>query len=105
MVEVTGSGVFRDHGWILAINPNFWRQMVVPSESTLANLHYAIQIAFTWTYYRLHRCRIRGKENGIPRRGGPWYSRDARNLRLSDFHFRLNERFLYEYDLTDNWEH
>jgi Plasmid pRiA4b ORF-3-like protein len=24
---------------------------------------------------------------------------------LADFHFRVNERFLYEYDFTDGWEH
>ena len=53
----------------------------------------------------LHRFRIRGKEYGISRRGGPWYSRDARDIRLIDFHFRVNERFLYEYDFTDGWEH
>lgn len=45
------------------------------------------------------------KEFGIPRLGGPWYSQDARNIRLSDCHFRVNERFLYEYDLSDGWEH
>jgi hypothetical protein len=77
----------------------------VPSASTLADLHYAIQIAFAWTDYHLHRFRIRDKEYGIPRLGGPWYSRNARDLRLSDFHFRVNERFLYEYDFTDSWEH
>ena len=77
----------------------------MPAESTLADLHYAIQIAFAWTDYHLHRFRIRGKEYGIPRLGGPWYSRDARDIRLIDFHFRVNERFLYEYDFTDSWEH
>lgn len=82
-----------------------WRRLLVPSASTLADLHYAIQIAFAWTDYHLHRFRIRGKEYGIPRLGGPWYSRNARDMRLIDFHFRVNERFLYEYDFTDSWEH
>ena len=82
-----------------------WRRLVVPSASTLADLHYAIQIAFAWTDYHLHRFRIRGKEYGIPRLGGPWYSWNARDIRLIDFHFRVNERFLYEYDFTDGWEH
>src|SRR5215813_8139905 len=80
-----------------------WRRLVVPSVSTLADLHYAIQIAFAWTDYHLHRFRIRGKEYGIPRLGGPWYSRNARDIRLIDFHFRVNERFLYEYDFTDGF--
>ena len=105
MDEATGPAAYRIHVWIRGINPMIWRRLVVPSERTLADLHYAIQIAFAWTDYHLHRFRIRGKEYGIPRRGGPWYSRDARDLRLIDFHFRVNERFLYEYDFTDSWEH
>jgi len=43
------------------INPMIWRRLVVPSGNTLADLHYAIQIAFAWTDYHLHRFRIRGK--------------------------------------------
>lgn len=82
-----------------------WRRLVIRSDSTLADLHYILQIAFAWTDYHLHRFRIRGKEYGIPRLGGPWYSRDAREVRLRDFRFRVNERFLYEYDFTDGWEH
>ena len=105
MDEETGPAAYRIHVWIRRINPMIWRRLVVPSERTLADLHYAIQIAFAWTDYHLHRFRIRGKEYGIPRLGGPWYSRDARDIRLIDFHFRVNERFLYEYDFTDSWEH
>jgi len=82
-----------------------WRRLVVSADNTLADLHYVIQIAFAWTDYHLHRFRIHGKEFGIPRLGGPWYSEDARRVRLVDFHFRVNERFLYEYDFTDGWEH
>ncbi|HEX8811038.1 MAG TPA: plasmid pRiA4b ORF-3 family protein [Terracidiphilus sp.] len=105
MDEKPGPAAYRIHVWIRHINPMIWRRLLVPSESTLADLHYAIQIAFAWTDYHLHRFRIRGKEYGIPRLGGPWYSRNARDMRLIDFHFRVNERFLYEYDFTDSWEH
>lgn len=82
-----------------------WRRLIVPADNTIADLHYIIQIAFTWTDYHLHRFRIHGKEFGIPRLGGPSYSQDARNVRLIDFHLRVNERFLYEYDFSDGWEH
>ena len=93
------------HVWIRQITPMIWRRLLVRSDSTLADLHYTLQIAFAWTDYHLHRFRIHGKEFGIPRMGGPWYSEDARNVRLTDFQFRVNERFLYEYDLGDCWEH
>lgn len=96
---------YRIHVWIRGINPMIWRRLVVSADNTLADLHYVIQIAFAWTDYHLHRFRIHGKEFGIPRLGGTWYSKDARRVRLVDFHFRVNERFLYEYDFTDGWEH
>jgi hypothetical protein len=42
---------------------------------------------------------------GVSRPGGLWFSQDARQVRLSDFQFRRNERFLYEYDFGDSWQH
>jgi hypothetical protein len=30
---------------------------------------------------------------------------DARKIKLADLHFRINERFLYEYDFGDLWQH
>ena len=105
VADQTDPAGYRIHVWIWGINPMIWRRLVVSADNTLADLHYVIQIAFGWTDYHLHRFRIHGKEFGIPRLGGPWYSQDARHLRLIDFHFRVNERFLYEYDFTDAWEH
>jgi hypothetical protein len=93
------------HVWIRRITPTIWRRLLVRTNSTLADLHYALQIAFAWTDYHLHRFRVHGKEFGIRRMGGPFYSEDAREVRLNDFQFRVNERFLYEYDLSDSWEH
>jgi hypothetical protein len=81
------------------------RRLLVRSDSTLAALHDTIQIAFGWTDSHLHRFRIHGRDLGVGRLGGLSFSRDARQVRLADFHFRLNERFLYEYDLRDSWRH
>src|SRR5450755_493756 len=55
------------HVWIRQITPMIWRRLLVRSDSTLADLHYTLQIAFAWTDYHLHRFRIHGKEFGIPR--------------------------------------
>ena len=30
---------------------------------------------------------------------------DARRIKLGQLHFRINERFLYEYDFGDLWQH
>lgn len=53
----------------------------------------------------LHRFRIRGKEYGIARVGGVSFSSNPHEVHLADLRLRTNERFLYEYDFNDWWEH
>ena len=69
--------IYQVYVWIRQIIGLIWRRLLVRSDSTLADLHYAIQMAFGWTDFHLHRFRLRGKDYGIPRAGGPWYSKDA----------------------------
>ena len=78
-----------------------WRRILVRSESSLAQLHDIIQIAFGWSDSHLHRFRIHGRDYGVSRPGGPGFAQDADQVRLADFQFRHNERFLYEYDFGD----
>jgi hypothetical protein len=105
MADETSPEIYLLHVWIHQISPMIWRRLLVRSDSTLAALHYTIQIAFGWTDSHLHRFRIHGRNYGISRVGGLSFSQDARQVRLADFQFRLNERFLYEYDLRDAWQH
>jgi hypothetical protein len=63
-----------------------------------------LQIGFDWTDFHLHRFRIRKKDYAVPRRGGLG-CHDARQIKLGQLHFRINERFLYEYDFGDLWQH
>ena len=58
-----------------------------------------------WSDDHLHRFRIHGKQYGIARMGGLSFSNDPDTVRLKDFQFRINERFLYEYDFIDDWQH
>jgi len=58
-----------------------------------------------WTNSHLHRFVIHGKEYGIAYDSGIGFAADPRQIRLRDFQFRLRERFLYEYDCGDNWQH
>ena len=41
----------------------------------------------------------------MSRLGGCMFATDARKVVLSQFRFRANERFLYEYDFGDLWQH
>ena len=83
------------HAWIRGIHPMLWRRFLVRSDSTLV-----LQIGFDWTDFHLHRFRIRKKDYAVPRLGG-LACHDARKIKLADLHFRINERFLYEYDFGD----
>ncbi len=105
MADQTTPQVYQLHAWIRQISPMIWRRLLVRSDSTLADLHDVLQIALGWSDLHLHRFRIHGRNYGISRVGGLSFSQDARQVRLADFRFRLNERFLYEYDLRDSWQH
>src|SRR3954447_8756212 len=105
MADQTIPEIYLLHLWICQISPMIGRRLLVRSDSTLATLHDTIQIAFGWTDSHLHRFRIHGRNHGISRIGGLSFSRDARQVRLADFRFRPNERFFFEYDLRDSWQH
>jgi Plasmid pRiA4b ORF-3-like protein len=97
--------LYQFHAWLRGISPMIWRRLLLRSDQTLADLHQTLQIVFGWSDFHLHRFRIHGKDFGVSRRGGPSFYQDAYQVRLADFHFRLGERFLYEYDFGDQWEH
>ena len=41
--------------WIREISPQIWRRLLVHSDSTIAQLHDTLQIAFGWTDEHLHQ--------------------------------------------------
>ena len=87
------------------ISPMIWRRLLVSSESSIADLHYILQIAMGWSDEHLNRFTIHGKHYGVAHSGGLWFSDDPTQVRLSDLRLRPREKFLYEYDFTDGWQH
>src|SRR6266700_3340131 len=55
--------------WIRKVSPQIWRRLLVRSDSTIAELHDILQIAFGWSDEHLHQFLIRGKPYGIGRSG------------------------------------
>jgi hypothetical protein len=104
MASETIPPIYQLHVWIRRISPMIWRRLLVRSESTLADLHDVLPIAFGWSDFHLHRFRIHGRDYGVNRVGGLGFSHDARTVRLADFQYHRNERFLYEYDFCDGWQ-
>jgi Plasmid pRiA4b ORF-3-like protein len=81
------------------ISPLIWRRLLVRSDSTIAELHRTLQVAFGWSNEHLHRFVIHGREHGAER------LIDPRRVHLADLGLRLREGFLYEYDFIDGWQH
>ena len=97
--------VYHFHVRIRRIRPMVWRRLLFRSESTLANLHDTLQIAFGRDDSQLHRYRIHGPDFGLSHVGGPTFSSEARQVRLAEVQFRGNRRFLYEDEFGDGWHH
>jgi hypothetical protein len=100
-----GVEVYQLRIWIRKISPQIWRRLLVRSDSTIAQLHDTLQIAFGWADEHLHQFLIRGKPYGIWKPGGVSFDDNPHQVRLRDFHFRQKEVWVYEYDLTDWWQH
>jgi Plasmid pRiA4b ORF-3-like protein len=47
------------------IIPLIWRRLLVPSDTSIAQLHELLQVAFGWEDMHLHRFEIRGREYGL----------------------------------------
>jgi len=87
------------------ISPLIWRRLIVRSDSTIADLHVTLQLALGWSDEHLNRFVIHGREYGVWHDGGIGFRDDPRHVRLANLGLRVRERFLYEYDFTDGWQH
>jgi hypothetical protein len=96
--------LYQLHALLLGVNPSIWRRLLVRSDTTIADLHYLLQLAFRWDDFYLHHFLIRGQEYGINRPGCPAFVTDPYQVRLADFRFRAKERFLYTYNYFAPWQ-
>lgn len=86
------------------ISPLIWRRVLLQSESSLADLHAVLQMAFGWTDEYTHRFRIHGKDYGRSQGGGMHYADDPKTVKLSRFGLRPREKFRYVYNFTARWK-
>ena len=103
-VAVTGT-VYQLRVVLTGISPMIWRRLLVPAETSIADLHEILQTAFGWSDEHLHRFTIHAVEYGLWRPGSAGFSRDARQVRLDEFGLRPGERFTYEYNFFAGWRH
>lgn len=105
MANAADVEIYRLHVWIRRISPMIWRRLLVRSDSTITDLHYTLQIAFGWSDEHLNLFHIHGQDYGVYHDGGVSFSTNPDPIRLYDFKFRHNERFRYDYDFSDGWQH
>ena len=85
------------------VSPLVWRRLLISSETSIAQLHKILQLAFDWSGKHLHCFRIHGRDYGSSLCGGITFDEDARQVPLSRFCLHDGERFRYEYDFTAGW--
>ena len=102
---VTAETVFQLKIHLCDVSPMVWRRVLTEASTSIAELHAIIQAVMGWEDLHLHQFRIHGKTYGIHRDGGMSFSDDPDQVRLCDFKPCKRERFLYEYDMGDLWQH
>ena len=86
------------------VEPRVWRRLLVPGSVRLDKLHRMFQAAMGWEDYHLHSFDIGAERYGMQLDDYP-----DEELQEKDFTvvtaIGTNERFGYEYDFGDSWEH
>ncbi|MBD1559938.1 plasmid pRiA4b ORF-3 family protein [Vibrio sp. S9_S30] len=90
---------------LCGVSPMIWRRLRIAGNTSLASLHYIIQITQGWDDEHLHQFHIYGKDYGISYSGGLSFSDNANKVYIDDFKFDVGDRFTYEYNFFEHWLH
>jgi hypothetical protein len=85
--------------------PPIWRRVLVPGDTTLAKLHRILQVAMGWEDSHLHQFIVGGVYYGEPDPGFGDAMKSERKVKLNQIAPNEKDRFTYEYDFGDSWEH
>ncbi len=89
---------------LIGVSPMVWRRIHVKDSTSISELHYILQALMEWDDIHLNQFKIRGKSYGVFHNGGINFDDDPDKVPLNSFNFRINEKFIYEYNFTDDWE-
>jgi hypothetical protein len=94
---------------IVGIRPTVWREVSVPSDYSVADLHDVIQLSFGWTNSHLYEFRS-GRTRYCPldpedEIASTRLTLESAAVPLHDVLRRVGSRLDYEYDFGDSWEH
>src|ERR1035437_8820811 len=90
---------------LCGVSPPVTRRILITEQASLAQLHAALQVAFSWSDEHLYVFQIRGWQFGDPGRaielalaGG------GVDIPLAAFAFEVNETLSYHYNLSVPWK-
>ena len=87
---------------LLGTRPPVWRQILI-DDCTLDELHHYIQDAMGWENCHMHDFRLGKRRFGDPR--VDLDDEDETQVKLSELLPLGKNRFIYQYDFGDSWEH
>jgi hypothetical protein len=90
------------------IEPQIWRELSVPADYTLGDLHDVLQIAFGWDDDHLHSFTVNSVEYGMADLDFKYDDEDMPDedsVCLYDLNLHSRQKFRYLYDFGDCWEH
>lgn len=108
MMSKTAAPIYQVKITLKHSKPPIWRRLLLSSETTLAQLHDIIQVAMGWYDSHLHVFRVHKQNYSIPYDEDHLVELDAhssRRMKLSKLITAEGEKFAYEYDFGDFWEH
>lgn len=85
------------------VAPLVWREISVPDNYSLAQLHRVLQCAFAWMDYHLHDFRV-GRKRFVPA-VSELPGTDTAITTLASLGLKRTSRLVYAYDFGDGWEH
>lgn len=102
------NGLFELKVTLKGVRPPIWRRLVVPLTTRLDDLHFVLQRVMGWYDGHLHQ--FMGSDGTrYGRYDEEWDTdpdvRDEQQYRLADLVCDKGDRFIYEYDFGDGWEH
>lgn len=87
--------------------PPIWRRIQVRSDTRLDQMHEILQVVMGWENYHLHQFILAGEYFGEPHDDyvGFVEMKDHRRYKIGDLLSAEGDKFIYEYDFGDSWEH
>ncbi len=87
--------------------PKIWRRVLIPSDISMSDFHYVIQVVMGWTNSHLHQFIQYGTYYSEPQEE-TWDDMDTEDytdIKVCDLLDMEKDNLIYEYDFGDGWEH